>query len=54
MPWLRKILLVLLVGFVLFYLIQRPESAAGAVRTVFAAVGAAFRSIVVFFNSLAV
>ena len=28
-----------LVGFVLFYLIQRPESAAGAVRTVFGAIG---------------
>ena len=54
MPSVRKVLLVLLVGFVLFYLIQRPVSAAGAVRTVFAAVGAAFRSIVVFFNSLAV
>ena len=53
MPWVRKILLVLLVGFVLFYLIQRPESAAGAVQTVFGAIGAAFRSIVVFFNSLA-
>ena len=53
MPWVRKVLLVLLVGFVLFYLIQRPESAAGAVRTVFGAIGAAFRAIVVFFNSLA-
>ncbi len=53
MPLVRKILLVPLVGFVLFYLIQRPESAAGAVQTVFGAIGAAFRSIVVFFNSLA-
>jgi hypothetical protein len=51
MPLVRKIPLVLLVGFVLFYLIQRPESAAGAVRTVFGAIGGAFRSIVVFFNS---
>jgi hypothetical protein len=51
--WVRKVLLVLLVGFVLFYLIQRPESAAGAVRTVFNAIGSAFRAIVVFFNSLA-
>ena len=53
MPWTRKVLLVLVVGFVLFYLIQRPESAAGAVRTVFGAIGAVFRAIVVFFNSLA-
>jgi hypothetical protein len=53
MPWVRIVLLVLLVGFVLFYLIQRPESAAGAVRTVFGAIGAAFRSIVVFFKPLA-
>jgi Na+/H+ antiporter NhaD/arsenite permease-like protein len=53
MPWVRKILLALLVGFVLFYLIQRPESAASAVQTVFGAIAAAFRAIVVFFNSLA-
>ncbi len=52
MSWVRKILLVLLVGFVLFYLIQRPESAADAVRTVFGAIGAAFRAIMVFFTSL--
>ena len=33
MPWARKVLVVLLVGFVLFYLVSRPESAADAVRT---------------------
>ena len=53
MSWVRKVLLVLLLGFVVFYLIQRPESAAGAVRTVFGAIGAAFRAIVVFLSSLA-
>ena len=53
MPLVRKILLVLFVGFVLFYLIRRPESAAGAARTIFGAISAAFRAIVVFFNSLA-
>ena len=53
MPWVRKVLLVLLVAFVLFYLIQRPESAAAAVRAVFGAIAAGFRAIVVFFNSLA-
>ena len=52
MLWVRKVLLVLLVGFVLLYLIQRPESAAGAVRSFLAAIGAAFGAIVVFFNSL--
>ncbi len=52
MPLVRKILLVLLVGFVQFYLIRRPESAAGAVRIFFGATGAAFRATVVFSNSL--
>lgn len=53
MPWVRKVLLVLLVSFGLFYMVQRPESAAGAVRNVFGAIGGASRAIVVFFNSLA-
>jgi hypothetical protein len=53
MGWVKKILLVLVVGFVVFYLIQRPESAAGAVRTVFGAIGMAFQAIVRFFSSLA-
>ena len=52
MAWIKKVLVFLLVGFVLFYLIPRPEGAA-AVRTVFDTVGSAFRAIVVFFNSLA-
>ena len=38
MTWVKRILLVLVVGFLLFYLIQQPESAAAAVRTVFGAV----------------
>ena len=53
MPSARKVLLGLLVAFLVFYLVARPESAANAVRTVLGAMGAAFRSIVVFFNSLA-
>ena len=53
MPWVREILLVLLVGFGVFYLLRRSESAAGAVRSVFRAIAAAFRAIVVFLNSLA-
>jgi len=53
MTWFKRILAILVVGFFLFYLITQPESAAAAVRTVFGAVGVAFRSIVRFFTSLA-
>jgi hypothetical protein len=53
MTWVRRILFVLVVGFLLFYLIQQPESAAAAVRTVFDAVELAFQAIVRFFTSLA-
>ena len=40
-------------GLLLFYLIQQPEGAAAAVRTVFGAVAPAFQSIMTFFTSLA-
>jgi multisubunit Na+/H+ antiporter MnhE subunit len=53
MPSARKVLLGLLVAFLVFYLVSRPESSADAVRTVLGAIGAAFGSVVVFFNSLA-
>jgi hypothetical protein len=53
MTWVKRILAVLVLGFFLFYLITQPEGAAAAVRTVFSAVGTAFRSIVTFFTSLA-
>lgn len=53
MSFAKRALLVLLVGFLLFYLITRPESAAGAVRTVLGAIGMAFQSIFTFFSSLA-
>ena len=53
MKWVKRILLVLLVGFCLFYLIQQPEGAASAVRTVFGAVARAFQAIMTFFTSLA-
>lgn len=53
MAWAKKALLVLVVGFVLFSLIQRPESAAAAVRGAVETTGAAFRGIVTFFGSLA-
>ena len=53
MTWVRRILVFFVVGFFLFYLIQQPEGAAAAVRTVFGAVGVACQSIVRFFTSLA-
>lgn len=53
MRLVKRILLVLVVGFLLFYLIQQPEGAAAAVRTVFGALARAFGSIITFFTSLA-
>ena len=53
MTWVKRILLILVVGFALFYLITQPVGAAEAVRTVFAAVAKAFHAIVLFFTSLA-
>jgi len=47
--WIKKILLILIVAFVLFYLFTRPEAAAEAVRTFFGA----FESIGTFFTTLA-
>ena len=52
-PWAKRILVFLLVAFFLFYLITNPQGAAAAVRTVFAALSVAFRSIVQFFSALA-
>jgi hypothetical protein len=53
MTWVKRILLILLVGFALFYLINQPVNAATAVRVVFGAVARAFNAIVLFFTSLA-
>ena len=47
--WIKKILLVLVAAFVLFYLFTRPEAAAEAVRSFFGA----FESIGRFFTTLA-
>jgi hypothetical protein len=49
----KRVIVILIVGFFVFYLISQPESAAAAVRTVFNAVAVAFRSIVQFFAALA-
>jgi hypothetical protein len=51
--WAKRVIVFLVVAFFLFYLITNPEGAASAVRTVFGALGVAFRSIVQFFSSLA-
>lgn len=53
MRFVKRVLLVLVVGFCLFYLVQQPEGAASAVRTVFGALARAFQSILTFFTSLA-
>jgi hypothetical protein len=50
--WTKKVIFVLVVGFCLFYLIQQPEGAAEAVRTVFAALVRVFQAVVTFFTSL--
>jgi hypothetical protein len=49
----KRVIVFLVAAFFIFYLISNPEGAAAAVRTVFAAVGVAFRAIVRFFTSLA-
>jgi len=51
--FVKRLVFVLVVGFCLFYVVNQPEGAAAAVRTVFLAVGRAFGSIITFFTSLA-
>jgi hypothetical protein len=53
MKWVKRILIVLLLAFALFYLFAQPEAAAAAVRNIFGAVARAFNSLLVFFTSLA-
>ena len=53
MKLLKRVLWVLVIGFCLFYLVQQPQAAASAVRTVFGALARAFNSILTFFTSLA-
>lgn len=47
--WVKKVLLVLVVAFALYYLVTRPEDAAAAVRNFFGL----FESVGVFFSNLA-
>lgn len=53
MKLVKKVLLVLVVTFAVFYLVTRPEDAASAVRGLFDAVASAFASVITFFTSLA-
>ncbi|PID51085.1 MAG: hypothetical protein CR980_00235 [Propionibacteriales bacterium] len=48
-PWVKKIAVVMIVAFALFYLFTRPEDAANAVKTFFGA----FTAIGQFFVALA-
>jgi hypothetical protein len=50
---IKRIILVLIVAFFIFYLIAQPESAASAVKIIFSGIGHAFRAVVKFFRSLA-
>jgi hypothetical protein len=53
MKWVKRIIIFLVVGFALFYLISQPQAAADAVRAIFQALARVFRSIIIFFQSLA-
>ncbi len=49
---MKKTLLVLAIGFVLYYLVTEPVGAADAVRGAGAAIGGAFESVVAFLSRL--
>lgn len=53
MTWVKRFIIFLVVGFALYYLIAYPESAANAVRAVLGGLAVVFRSILIFFQSLA-
>jgi hypothetical protein len=53
MTWVKRFIVFLIFGFALFYLIAYPESAANGVRLVFGGLARVFRSILIFFQSLA-
>ena len=48
MGWIKKILILLVAAFVVFYLFTRPEDAADAVKTFFSA----FQALGTFFTRL--
>jgi hypothetical protein len=51
--WVKRIAVGLIVVFALFYMITRPEDAAGAVQGAVAAVWSATEAVGRFFSSLA-
>jgi hypothetical protein len=53
MKWVKKILLVLVIVFAVYYLISRPNDAAHAVRGLFTWLSGAVTAIFSFFTSLA-
>jgi hypothetical protein len=53
MTWVKRFIVFLIVGFFLFYLVSQPVAAANAVRAVAGGLAIVFRSILVFFQSLA-
>jgi hypothetical protein len=53
MTWFKRFIVFLVVGFFLFYLVSQPVAAANAVRAVAGGLAIVFRSILVFFQSLA-
>jgi hypothetical protein len=53
MTWVKRFIVFLVVGFALFYLIAYPEAAANAIRAVAGGLALVFRSVLIFFQSLA-
>lgn len=53
MTWVKRFIVFLVVGFALYYLVAYPESAANAVRFVAGGLARVFRSVLIFFQSLA-
>ncbi len=50
--WVKRVLGVLVIGFVLFYLVNQPEGAADTVRGIIAWVGQAVTALITFFTAL--
>ena len=50
--WIKRTLIVILVGFVAFFVIGYPAQSADALKTFFAAVQGAFWRVLNFFTSL--
>jgi hypothetical protein len=53
MTWVKRFIVFLVVGFFLFYLVSQPVNAANAVQAVIRGLALVFRSILIFFQTLA-